>query len=72
MPPFNKSQIFASIKYFLAWEDYHNFYLAFGASYASWEVGFHKIKGKETLSRSHNNLNTADDDMGLTEPLCIS
>jgi hypothetical protein len=38
MSPFNKSKIFTEIKHvmcpFLAWEDYHNFYFAFGASFA--------------------------------------
>jgi hypothetical protein len=28
---------------------------------------FHKIKGQETLSRSHNNQNTTDNNPGLTE-----
>jgi hypothetical protein len=42
--------------------EYHNFCLAF------WKVYFHRIKGKETLSRSHD-LNTADDNTGLTESL---
>jgi hypothetical protein len=34
-----------------------------------WETGFHKIKGGETLSRSHNHLNTADDNTGLRASL---
>jgi hypothetical protein len=52
MPPLNKSQIvFKHI----------NFYFAFG------EVYFHKIKGREALSRSHDDLNTTDHNAGLTE-----
>jgi hypothetical protein len=58
---------------FWTWLDYHyNFYLAFGAPFAflGCILYFHKIKGKETLSRSHNNLNPTDDNLGLTE--CFS
>jgi hypothetical protein len=34
---------------------------AFGEEY------FHKTKGRETLSRSHNDLNTTNDNVELTE-----
>jgi hypothetical protein len=33
---------------------------------------FHKIKGTETLSRSHNNVNTTDENKGLTESFSAS
>jgi hypothetical protein len=48
---------------FLAWEAYYNFYLAVGAPFAFWEAEILKIKGQETLSRSHNNLNTTDNNI---------
>lgn len=44
-----------------------NFYLACGIPVAFWEAYFHKFKGRETLGRSHNNLNTADDKAKRTE-----
>jgi hypothetical protein len=50
---------------FLTWEDYLNFYLAFWLSNAFEEAYFHKIKGTETLSRAHKDLNTTDDTIGL-------
>jgi hypothetical protein len=37
--------------------------ICFGGAY------FHKIKGTDTLSRSHNNLNTTDDNVGLRTSL---
>jgi hypothetical protein len=33
----------------------------FGGSICLWEVFFHKSKGKETLRRSHDDLNTPDE-----------
>jgi hypothetical protein len=60
---FKKSKILAlitSIKHI-------HFYLAFGAPLALGEADFHKIKGRETLSKSHNDLNTTDGNVGLTE-----
>jgi hypothetical protein len=45
---------------FLVLEDYHNFYLDFGATFAFCGVYFYKIKVRETLSRSHSSLNTTD------------
>jgi hypothetical protein len=60
MPPLNKTKIFTlSLKLsifcvpFLAWKNYQNFYLAFWASYTFGETYFHKMKHRETLSRSH-------------------
>jgi hypothetical protein len=50
---------------FIAWEDYHNFYFAFGASFGFWEAYFHFWEGRETLSRSHKDLNSTDDKMKL-------
>jgi hypothetical protein len=44
--------------HFLAWEDYCNFYLAF------WGVDFHKIWGRESLSRSHSGLHRTEDNLG--------
>jgi hypothetical protein len=49
-----------------------HFCLAFWAPFAFGEADFHKIEGRETLSRSHNYLNTMDDNMGLTESSSIS
>jgi hypothetical protein len=51
---------------FLSWEDYYKFYLAFRAPFSFGEEDFHKIKGRETLSRSHD-LNTTDSNAGWTE-----
>jgi hypothetical protein len=48
-----------------------NFYHAVGVPFAFWEADFHKIKGKETLSISHNDLNTTDN-TGLNENFSIS
>jgi hypothetical protein len=46
MLPFNKSQMFTtSIKHI-------NFYLAFRAPFAFWEVCFHKIKERETVDHT--------------------
>jgi hypothetical protein len=44
-----------------------NFYLTLGAPFVPWEADFHKIKGREILSRSCNDLNTLDNHLGLTE-----
>jgi hypothetical protein len=57
---------------FLAWEDYHNFYHAFWKSFTSWEKDLYKIQGRETLSISHNNLNTIDNNAGLTKNFSMS
>jgi hypothetical protein len=65
MPSFGKSQIFTSIKHI-------NFYLAFWTPFAFWEADLHKMKGRETLSISHNDLNTAADKAGLTESFSAS
>jgi hypothetical protein len=37
---------------------YINFYLAFWVPFYFWEAYFHKIKGRETFSRPHKDLNT--------------
>jgi hypothetical protein len=42
------------------------FDLAFEAPFAVWEADFHKSKSREILSRSHNDLNTSDDNVGVT------
>jgi hypothetical protein len=55
--------------FFFSWEVFHNVYFSFGESFAFWEEYFHKIKGRETLSRSHNDLNTTDDNVGLSKLL---
>jgi hypothetical protein len=77
MLPFNKSKIFTlslkNVRYlsympFLAWEDYHNFYLAFWALFALGEACFHKIKGRKYSEISHNDLNTANVNTGLNAP----
>jgi hypothetical protein len=47
-----------------AWEDYCNSYLAF---FWRGEGGIFSQKGRETLSRSQNDLNTADKNVGLLE-----
>jgi hypothetical protein len=43
-----------------------------GAPFPFSKAGFHKAKGRETLSRSHNDLITADNNMGLTESFSAS
>jgi hypothetical protein len=57
---------------FWAWGDYHNSFLGFWAPYAFWEADFHKIKGRETLIRSHNDLKTTDECTGQTESFSAS
>jgi hypothetical protein len=47
-----------------------------GAPFAFWKEYFHKISGREKLSRSHNDLNITDHDTRLTKsfsgsPLCV-
>jgi hypothetical protein len=44
-----------------------NFHLAFGALFGFLEANFHKIKGKKTLSRSHNYLNIPNNKGRVTE-----
>jgi hypothetical protein len=39
----------------------------FGVPLALWEADFHKMKGRETLRRSHSDFNTTEESMGLTE-----
>jgi hypothetical protein len=56
----------------LAWEDYYSFYLTFGALFAFWEADFHTVKGREALSRPHNDLITTDDNVGVTESRQLS
>jgi hypothetical protein len=57
MPPSNKSKTFSlSLKL-----STQTFYLAFGAQFAFKEAYFHIIKGRVTLSRLHNDLNTIID-----------
>jgi hypothetical protein len=56
IPPFDKSKIFIlSLKL-------STFTFAFlvGHHLLFWEADFHKIKVRETLSRSHNDFNTSD------------
>jgi hypothetical protein len=50
----------------------HSLYFAFGALLAFGEADFHKIKDRETLSRSHSDLNTTDDNRRLTESFSLS
>jgi hypothetical protein len=50
--------------HFMTSVEHTNFYLALGATFAFGEADFHKIKDREPLSRSHNNINTADDHEG--------
>jgi hypothetical protein len=60
MPPFNKSQIFtlsftlSTFVPFLAWENHHSFYLAFGAPSAFLGGRFLQDEGQGTLSESHS------------------
>jgi hypothetical protein len=58
---FNKSQIFTLLLQLTL------FYLVLWAQFAFGEADFYKIKDRETLSRSHNDLNTSDGNVGLTE-----
>jgi hypothetical protein len=43
-----------------------------GAPFAFWEADIHKIKGRGKLSRSHKDLNSTDDNTGLTERFSTS
>jgi hypothetical protein len=43
-----------------------------GHSLLFWEGDFHKIKGREILSRSHKGLNTTDDHSRLNESFSTS
>jgi hypothetical protein len=45
------------------------FALLLWAPFASGKADFHKIKGKETLSMLRHDLNTTDNNTGLTESL---
>jgi hypothetical protein len=38
-----------------------------GVPFTLWEADFHKIKGSETISRSHKDLIIIHDNVGLTE-----
>jgi hypothetical protein len=54
-------------------EEHYYFYLAVPWVPLSFgKAGFQKIKGRETLNRSHNDLNTTDDNTGLTESFSTS
>jgi hypothetical protein len=46
--------------------------LFWGALFALGKEDFHKIKGRTTLSTSRNDLNTTDNNMGLTESFSTS
>jgi hypothetical protein len=46
--------------------------LSFWAPFTFGEACFHKIKSREALSRSHNDLNTTDDNVSMTELLLIN
>jgi hypothetical protein len=76
VPSSNKSKIFtlslilSTFSALLGLGDYYKYFLDFGAP-AFQETDFHKMKGRETLSRSKKYLNTADDNMGHTELHCI-
>jgi hypothetical protein len=65
MPPFNKPKVSTLGKSSLAFTLLFKHYLLF-------ERHFHTTKGKETLSRSCNNLNTIDDNVELTESFSTS
>jgi hypothetical protein len=75
MLPFNISKIFtlscelSTFQALFDLEGLHNLYLVLGAPFAFWE-DFHTIKGKET--GDHADLNTTDDNMGLTESISAS
>jgi hypothetical protein len=63
MPPFNKSKIifilYLKLSTFLAilgLGGLPNFYFALGAPFSFEEADFHKMKGRETPSRSHNDF----------------
>jgi hypothetical protein len=45
--------------------------LLFWAPFSFWEAYFCKVKGRETLN-SQNNLNTTDNNVGLTEDFSTS
>jgi hypothetical protein len=58
---------------FWLWRITITFTLLFGAPFAfGGKADFHKIKGREALSRLYRDLNTTDNNMGLTESLSIS
>jgi hypothetical protein len=43
-----------------------------GALFAFEKADFHNIKGREILSRSHNDFNTTDNNLRLTESFFTS
>jgi hypothetical protein len=50
----------------------HSKLLPFGVSFAFEETDFHKNKGRETLNRSHNNLNATQKSARLAELLHVN
>jgi hypothetical protein len=68
MPPFNQSKIF-TLSFKLSTLTFN---LALGTAFAFGEADLHKIKVRETLDISHNDLNTTDDNAGLTESFSTS
>jgi hypothetical protein len=68
MPPSNRSQTVTFTPKF----KHINFYLVFWASFAFCEVDCHKMQGRETLSSSHNDFNTTEENTGLTESFSTS
>jgi hypothetical protein len=57
---------------FLAWEDYHNFYLALQAPLVFREADVHKNKCRETRRKSHDDSNITDENVGMTESFSAS
>jgi hypothetical protein len=49
-----------------------NFTLLLWAPLALGEEDFHKIKSRETLSRSYKDFNTIDNNVGLSESFFVS
>jgi hypothetical protein len=41
-------------------------------TFAFWEACFQEMKGRETLRRLHNDLNTTDNNVGLTDSFSTS
>jgi hypothetical protein len=66
--PFNKSQNFSLSLQLSTFTSA----LLWGRHLLCGRQNFHKIKVRETFSKSHNGLNTTEDKVGLTEGVFVS
>jgi hypothetical protein len=71
LPSFHwKYTPFQQISLFITSRKHIQFSLAFGTLFVFCEAEFHKIKNRETLSRSHNDFNTTNNNEQLRASPC--